>query len=296
MTNLSTRKLTINSEHYHSNHTQNETWQDNSLYVWQSLTKALEKEQEVMKMVMEIGLPSVAWRALKKMADETEDDAHDRAKREFETLQMEDSETVSEYFARVNIILMKLEKYSITTSARKIKRVVMNSLTPRFPNETSVLAMRRDCDLAELELGLIRIDQNQAGAPRPTLWLLPTRETAIRGPPGPEVDPVPEAERAGGQAGATTMVGAVISKDIHRCTNSNSSSSTSHPRRCHNSRTHGNSSSSSSTSRHFHKDHTTSSPTPGAAGEDRHTSSSEEERITSAHPAIGEDIRLTSSA
>ncbi|CAM9618834.1 unnamed protein product, partial [Ascophyllum nodosum] len=121
MTNLSTRKLTINSEHYHSNHTQNATWQDNSLYVWQSLTKALEKEQEVMKMVMEIGLPSVAWRALKKMADETEDDAHDRAKREFETLQMEDSETVSEYFARVNIILMKLERYSITTSAREIK-------------------------------------------------------------------------------------------------------------------------------------------------------------------------------
>ena len=56
---------------------------DNSLHVWQSLTKALEKEQEVMKMVMENGSPSVAWRALKKMADKTEDDAHDRAKREF---------------------------------------------------------------------------------------------------------------------------------------------------------------------------------------------------------------------
>ena len=81
-----------------------------------------------------------------------------------------------------------------------------------------------------------------------------------------------EVERAGGQAGATTMVGAVLSKDIHGCTNSNS------------------------TSRHFHKDHTTSSPTPRTAGEDRHTSSSEEERITSAHPAIGEDIRHTSSA
>ena len=117
---------------------------DNSLHVWQSLTKALEKEQEVMKMVMKIGSPSVAWRALKKMADETEDDAHDRAKREFETLQMGNSESVSEYFARVNIILMKLERYNITTSEREIKRVVINSLTPRFPNETSVLAMRGD--------------------------------------------------------------------------------------------------------------------------------------------------------
>ena len=138
---------------------------DNSLHVWQSLTKALEKEQEVMKMVMEIGSPSVAWRALKKMAVETEDDAHDREKRQFETLQMGDSETVSEYFARVNI-LMKLEGYNITASAREIKRVVMNSLTPRFPNETSMLAMRGDFDLAELELGLIRVEKLRSGSSR----------------------------------------------------------------------------------------------------------------------------------
>ena len=59
-------------------------------------------------MVMEIGSPSVAWRALRKMAVKTEDDAHDRAKRKFKTLQMGDNETVPEYFARVNIILMKL--------------------------------------------------------------------------------------------------------------------------------------------------------------------------------------------
>ena len=70
---------------------------DNSLHVWQSLTKALEKEKEVMKMVMEIGSRPVAWRALNKMADETEDDEHDRAKPEFETLQIGDSESVSEY-------------------------------------------------------------------------------------------------------------------------------------------------------------------------------------------------------
>ena len=131
----------------------------NSLQVWQSLTKALEKEPEVMKMVMEIGSPSVGWRALKKMAVETEDDAHDRAKREFETLQVGDNETASEYFARVSIIFMKLERYSITTSAREIKRVVMNSLTPRFPNETSVLAMKGDFDLGELEHGLVPVEK-----------------------------------------------------------------------------------------------------------------------------------------
>ena len=60
-----------------------------------------------MKMVVEIGSPSEAWRALEKIAVETEDDAYDRAKREFATLEMGANETVSEYFARVNIVLMK---------------------------------------------------------------------------------------------------------------------------------------------------------------------------------------------
>ena len=64
-------------------------------------------------MVMKIGSPSEAWRALKNITVETEDDAHDRSKREFETLQMGGSKTVSEYFARVNIILMKLQRYSV---------------------------------------------------------------------------------------------------------------------------------------------------------------------------------------
>ena len=75
---------------------------------------------------------------------------------------MGDSESVSEYFARVSIILMKLERYNITTSARDIKRVVMNSLTPRFPNEMSMLAMKRDFDLAELEHGLVRVEKLRA--------------------------------------------------------------------------------------------------------------------------------------
>ena len=52
-------------------------------------------------MVIEIGSPSVAWRALKKMAVETEDDAHDRAKREFETLQMGDNDTVPTFSVKL---------------------------------------------------------------------------------------------------------------------------------------------------------------------------------------------------
>ena len=112
-----------------------------------------------MKMVLEIGSPSEAWRALSKIADETEDDVYDRAKREFETLEIEANESVSEYFARVNIVLMKLARHNIITPARGIKRIVLNSLTPRFPNETCMYAMKGDFDLKDLEHGLARVEK-----------------------------------------------------------------------------------------------------------------------------------------
>ena len=132
-----------------------------SLQVWQSFTKALEKEPEIMKMVMEIGSPSEVWRALSEIAAETEDDAYDRAKREFGA-----NETVSDYFARVNIVLMKLERHDIATPAREIKRIALKSLIPRFPNETSMLAMKGDFDLSELEHGLARVEKLRSDSNR----------------------------------------------------------------------------------------------------------------------------------
>ena len=57
-----------------------------------------------MKMVLEIVSPSETWRALSKIADERENVAYDRIKREFETLEIGANESVSEYFAHVNTI------------------------------------------------------------------------------------------------------------------------------------------------------------------------------------------------
>ena len=88
------------------------------------------------------------------------------AKREFETLEMGANETVSEYFARVNIVLMKVERHDITTLAREIKRIVLKSLTSRFPNETSMLARKGDFDLSELEHGLARVEKLRSNSNR----------------------------------------------------------------------------------------------------------------------------------
>ena len=144
---------------------------DNSLNAWQSLTKALEKEQELLKMVIRIGSISEAWRALTKIANASEEVEYGRAKHEFETLEMDASEPVAEFITRVHTILMELERHQIPIPAREIQRVVPGSLSPRFPNKTSMHAYKGECDLKDLETGLARVekfrlDQIKKGARR----------------------------------------------------------------------------------------------------------------------------------
>ena len=48
---------------------------------WEALNKAVKEDDGILIMVMEIGSPSEAWRALLKMAAETNDAATYRAKK-----------------------------------------------------------------------------------------------------------------------------------------------------------------------------------------------------------------------
>ena len=66
---------------------------ENSLKTWQALT--LEEEKEIMEMVVDIGSLSEAWRALTETGAKIQEAAYDRAKREFESLEIEVSEPVA---------------------------------------------------------------------------------------------------------------------------------------------------------------------------------------------------------
>ncbi|CAN0436906.1 unnamed protein product, partial [Ascophyllum nodosum] len=110
-------------------------------------------------MVIRIGSISEAWDALTKTANASEEVEYDRAKREFETLEMDASESVAEFFTRVHIILMELERHQIPIPDREIQRVVLGSLFPRFPHETSMHAYKGECDLKDLETGLARVEK-----------------------------------------------------------------------------------------------------------------------------------------
>ena len=120
-----------------------------------------------MKMVLDMGSPSAVWRALTKIADESEEVAYDRVKREFETLKIEARESLVEYFARVHVSLMKRASHKTTTPAREIKRTVLASLTSRFPDDARLLAMKGDTlDLKDLKNGLARAEKFQSDQER----------------------------------------------------------------------------------------------------------------------------------
>ena len=70
---------------------------------------------------------------------------------------MDASESVAEFFTRVHIILMELERHQIPIPAREIQRVVLGSLSPRFLNETGMHAYKGERDLKDLETGLARV-------------------------------------------------------------------------------------------------------------------------------------------
>ena len=125
-----------------------------------------------MEMVIDIGSLSEAWRALTKIAAETEETPYDRAKREFESLEIGIRESVAEHFARVQVILMKLARHQVTTPAHEIKLTVLGSLTSRFPDEVRLYAMKCEFDLKDLEMDLLgrraSSRTKRGGIPQPT--------------------------------------------------------------------------------------------------------------------------------
>ena len=118
--------------------------------------KDSREENYILEIIKDIGSLSEAWRALAKIAATTQEAAYDRAKREFESLEIGVVELVAGYFARVCVVLTKLTRHQVTTSAREIKRRVLSGLTPRFPDEVCLYAMRDDFDVKNLEAGIAR--------------------------------------------------------------------------------------------------------------------------------------------
>ena len=100
-----------------------------------SVDEGFRERKENYGIFIDFESLSEAWRALTKIAAETQEAAHDRAKREFESLEIGVSKCVPEYFPRVHVTLIKLMRHQVTTPAREIKRRVLGILSPQIPDE-----------------------------------------------------------------------------------------------------------------------------------------------------------------
>ena len=87
---------------------------ENSLKVWRALTKALENEKKYN------GNSDRYWVFLRSMAGANENCSRNtrssvyQGKKEFGSLEIEVSEHVAKYFARLHVILMKLTRHQVS--------------------------------------------------------------------------------------------------------------------------------------------------------------------------------------
>ena len=131
-----------------------------SLTVWNGLTKAVEKDKSIADIVVRAKAPSEAWKILTSMVeDESSERAKEQAKKNFEGLSMDSAESMKEYIARAKSLALNVQYHDIEVTDQEISRRVLNGFPPSYAPEKINFALKTDFSLAELEGGLVRVEE-----------------------------------------------------------------------------------------------------------------------------------------
>ena len=132
---------------------------EKSLIVWSALTKAVEKDKVIADIVVGAKAPSEAWTILNSMIDDEDSEiAKEQAKTKFEELRMESTESIREYIGRAKSFASNVRYYGVEVSDHEISRRILNGLPSSFALEKRNFALRTDFSLADLEGGLVRVE------------------------------------------------------------------------------------------------------------------------------------------
>ena len=102
-----------------------------SLTVWNSLTKAVEKDKSIADIAVQAKAPSEALKILKSMVeDDSSDRAKEQAKKNFEGLRMDSAESTKEYIARAKSLALNVQYHDVEVTDQEISRRVLNGLPP----------------------------------------------------------------------------------------------------------------------------------------------------------------------
>ena len=91
--------------------------------------------------------------------DDNSDRARELVRKQFEELSMNDDESMKEYIARAKSLALTVKYDDIEVTDQEISRRVLNSLLPSNAPEKRNVALKTDFSLAELEDGLVRVEE-----------------------------------------------------------------------------------------------------------------------------------------
>lgn len=139
---------------------------EQSFFAWSGLTRSLEHDQTLLDLVVTAGSPSEAWKILESLAElETSEAAGERAKRDFEKLEMEEGESIQSYFIKARMGIAALRQHNVFMTERDIFRRVLRGLSSRFSDEQNY-SRQVDFNLRDLEAELVNVEDAKRGKER----------------------------------------------------------------------------------------------------------------------------------
>ena len=91
--------------------------------------------------------------------DENSDRAREMTKKQLEKLSMNDDESMKEYIARAKSLALNIKYHNVEVTDQEISRRVLNGLPHSYAPEKRNFALKTDFSLAELEGGLVRVEE-----------------------------------------------------------------------------------------------------------------------------------------
>ena len=83
----------------------------------------------------------------------------EQTKKNFEGLSMDNAETMKEYIARTKSLALNMQYHVIEVSEQENSHRVLNGLPSSYAPEKRIFALKTDFSLAELEGGLVRVEE-----------------------------------------------------------------------------------------------------------------------------------------
>ena len=91
--------------------------------------------------------------------NDSSDRAKEQAKKNFEGLSMDSAESMKKYIAPAKSLAVNVQYHDVEVTDQETSRRILNGVPPPYAPEKRKYALKTDFSLAELECGLVRVEE-----------------------------------------------------------------------------------------------------------------------------------------